>query len=121
MSQMRRFMSFRDFDWTLFGIVSALCTISVLEIYSATLHTKYVGFHTKQIYWIIAGVIAMLIFAKIDYHKLIDFVPWVYGFFLFALMAVLIPGIGHKALGARRWVRDAGSSWVRSCFSRRSG
>ena len=105
MSQMRRFMSFRDFDWTLFGIVSALCTISVLEIYSATLHTKYVGFHTKQIYWIIAGVIAMLIFAKIDYHKLIDFVPWVYGFFLFALMAVLIPGIGHKALGARRWIK----------------
>lgn len=53
MSPMRRIMSFRDFDWTLFGLVALLGTISVLEIYSATLHTKYVGFHTKQIYWIL--------------------------------------------------------------------
>jgi rod shape determining protein RodA len=102
---MRRFMSFRDFDWTLLGLVAALCVVSVLEIYSATLHTKYVGFHTKQIYWIVGGVVAMFVFSKIDYHKLIDLVPWFYGFFLFALMAVLVPGIGHKALGARRWIK----------------
>lgn len=105
MSPMRRFMSFRDFDWGLLGVVAALCTVSVLEIYSATLHTKYVGFHTKQIYWIVGGVAAMFIFSKIDYHKLIDLVPWFYGFFLFGLVAVLIPGIGHKALGARRWIK----------------
>ena len=47
----------------------------------------------------------MFLFAKIDYHKLIDFAPWLYGFFLLALMAVLVPGIGHKALGARRWIK----------------
>ena len=56
MSPMRRIMSFRDFDWTLVRGRAVLCTISVLEIYSATLHTKYVGFHTKQIYWILGGV-----------------------------------------------------------------
>jgi rod shape determining protein RodA len=105
MSQMRRFMSFRDFDWTLFGIVALLCAISVLEIYSATLHTKYVGFHTKQVYWIVGGVFAMLVFSRIDYHKLIDLVPWFYGIFLLALVVVLVPGIGHKALGARRWIK----------------
>ena len=105
MSPMRRFMSFRDFDWTLLGMISLLCTISVFEIYSATLHTKYVGFHTKQIYWVAGGMLAMLVISRIDYHKLIDFVPWAYGFFLFALCAVLVPGIGHKALGARRWIK----------------
>ena len=98
-------LSFRDFDWSLLALVLLLCTISVLEIYSATLHTKYTGFHTKQIYWIAGGLVAMLIFARIDYHKLIDFVPWVYGVFAFLLVAVLIPGIGHKALGARRWIK----------------
>ncbi|MDE3199725.1 MAG: rod shape-determining protein RodA [Acidobacteriota bacterium] len=102
---MRRFLSFRDFDWGLLAMVMLLCTISVFEIYSATLHTKYQGFHTKQILWIGSGLVAMLIFSRIDYHKLIDFVPWIYGFFLMALMAVLVPGIGHKALGARRWIR----------------
>ena len=49
---MRRIASFRDFDWPLLGVVLLLCTISVLEIYSATLHTKYTGFHTKQMFWI---------------------------------------------------------------------
>ncbi|HET6207240.1 MAG TPA: rod shape-determining protein RodA [Terracidiphilus sp.] len=102
---MRRLLSFRDFDWILLGIVLLVCTVSVLEIYSATLHTKYVGFHTKQLYWIAGGVVAMFLLAKIDYHKLLDFAPWAYGFFLVALSAVLIPGIGHKALGARRWIK----------------
>jgi rod shape determining protein RodA len=100
---MRRFMSFRDFDWALFGLVALLCTVSVLEIYSATLHTKYVGFHTKQVYWIVGGVIATFIFAKIDYHKLIDWVPWAYGFCLLSLVAVKL--VGTKVLGARRWIK----------------
>jgi rod shape determining protein RodA len=99
---MRRFLSFRDFDWPLLSMVLTLCIISVFEIYSATLHTKYTGFHTKQIFWIVGGLIAMFFFAKIDYHKLIDFVPWAYGVCLFAL--VLVRLVGHKVLGARRWI-----------------
>jgi rod shape determining protein RodA len=102
---MRRFLSFRDFDWTLLAAVLLLCSLSVLEIYSATLHTKYVGFHTKQMLYIAGGLVAMFIFAKIDYHRMLDFVPWFYGVFVFFLIAVLIPGIGHKALGARRWIK----------------
>jgi rod shape determining protein RodA len=100
---MRRMLSFRDFDWTLLGMVLLLCTISVLEIYSATLHTKYAGFHTKQIFWICGGLVAMFLFAKIDYHKLIDFVTWAYGVCLVALLAVLV--VGQKVLGARRWIK----------------
>ena len=100
---MRRFLSFRDFDWALLGLVLVLCTVSVFEIYSATLHTKYTGFHTKQLYWIAAGLVAMFAFAKIDYHKLIDFVPWAYGVCLLALVAVL--AVGHKAMGGRRWLK----------------
>jgi rod shape determining protein RodA len=100
---MRRFLSFRDFDWTLLGMVLLLCTISVFEIYSATLHTRYTGFHTKQIFWIVGGLAAMYIFSKIDYHKLIDLVPWAYGICLMALVAVMV--VGHKVLGARRWIK----------------
>jgi rod shape determining protein RodA len=99
----RRFLSFRDFDWMLLGMVLVLCTISVLEIYSATLHTKYVGFHTKQLFWIGAGLVAMAIFSKIDYHKLIDLAPWFFGLFLLALVAVKLVGV--KVLGARRWIK----------------
>jgi rod shape determining protein RodA len=100
---MRRFLSFRDFDWALLAVVLVLCTISVFEIYSATLHTKYTGFHTKQIFWIAGGLVAMFAFAKIDYHKLIGWVPWAYGVGIFALMAVKL--VGTKVLGARRWIK----------------
>jgi rod shape determining protein RodA len=101
----RKLISLRDFDWGLLLIVLLLCGISVMEIHSATLHTKYLGFDKKQVAWIAGGLLAMFIFAKIDYHKLIDIVPWFYGFLTVALAAVLVPGIGHKALGARRWIK----------------
>ncbi len=100
---MRRFLSFRDFDWVLLLVVLVLCTASVLEIYSATMHTKYSGFHTKQMLWIAGGLVAMLVFAKIDYHRLLDWSPWAYGVGLLALVAVRL--VGTKVLGARRWVK----------------
>ena len=99
---MRRFLSFRDFDWALLGLILLLCTVSVFEIYSATLHTKYAGFHTKQMFWIAAGLVAMFIFAKIDYHRLLDWSPWAYGVCLLALVAVKL--VGHRVLGAKRWI-----------------
>jgi rod shape determining protein RodA len=117
---MRRFLSFRDFDWALLGMVLLLCTISVLEVYSATLHTKYagypgffndqkiwvpghMGFHIKQMFWIAGGMAAMFFFSKIDYHRLIDWAPWAYGVSLVALVAVKL--VGTKVLGARRWIK----------------
>ena len=100
---MRRILSFRDFDWALLGMVLLLCTVSVLEIYSATLHTKYIGFHTKQIFWIGGGLAAMFLFSKIDYHRLLDWAPWAYGVSLVALVAVKL--VGSKVLGARRWIK----------------
>jgi rod shape determining protein RodA len=98
----RRFLSFRDFDWTLLAMVLALCTLSVFEIYSATLHTKYVGFHTKQLFFIAGGLAAIFLFSKIDYHRLLDWTPWAYGVSLLALVAVKL--VGHKVLGAKRWI-----------------
>jgi rod shape determining protein RodA len=100
---MRRYLSFRDFDWPLLGMVLVLCTISVFEIYSATLHTKYAGFHIKQLYWISGGIVAMFIMSKIDYHKLLDVVWYLYGFFLLGLVGVKL--FGHKALGGKRWIK----------------
>ena len=102
MSPVRRFMSFRDFDWGLLGMVLILCTISVLEIYSATLHTRFAGFHTRQVFFVGAGLIVMFILAKIDYHRLLDWAPWAYGICIVSLIAVRL--VGHKALGARRWI-----------------
>jgi rod shape determining protein RodA len=113
---MRRFLSFRDFDWALLGLVLILCVVSVLEIYSTTVHTRFASFESKQILFIGAGMVGMFILAKIDYHRLLDWSPWVYGVFLVSLVAVKV--VGHKALGARRWiaigpVQFQPSEWVK--------
>jgi rod shape determining protein RodA len=114
---LRRFISFRDFDWLLLGLVLLLSVISILEIYSATLHTKFVGFETKQIFWLIGGLAAMFTFSLINYHRLIESVHWVYGFCLVSLVGVLI--FGTKVLGGRRWIKLPGgihfqpSEWVK--------
>ncbi len=112
-----RLFSFRDFDWTLLGFVLLMSALSVLEIYSATLHTKFVGFEKSQMVWLAAGLLAMFIVSRIDYHAVLEAVPWIYGLFLAALLAV--PIIGTKVLGARRWIKFPGgihfqpSEWVK--------
>src|ERR1700690_1594361 len=105
---MRRFISFRDFDWLLLGLVLLLSVISILEIYSATLHTKFVGFETKQIFWLIGGLAAMFLFSLINYHRLLEAVHWVYGFCLISLVRGAV--FGRSALGGRRWTRLPGGS-----------
>jgi rod shape determining protein RodA len=99
---LRRFLSFRDFDWALLGLVLLLCSMSVLEVHSATVHTKFASFGSRQILFVAAGIVGMFILAKIDYHRLIDLSPWFYGIFVVSLVAVKV--VGHKALGARRWI-----------------
>src|ERR1700761_2286839 len=114
---MRRFLSFRDFDWTLLGFVMILSIISILEIYSATMHTKFVGFQKMQMLWLLGGLVAMFIFSVIDYPILLDFIHWIYGFCVVSLVAVLT--VGTKVLGARRWIKLPGgihfqpSEWVK--------
>ena len=84
---------------------------------SATLHTKFVGFQTKQIFWLIGGLVAMFILSFVNYHRLIDIVHWIYGFCLVSLVAVLL--VGTRVLGARRWIKLPGgihfqpSEWVK--------
>ena len=98
-------------------MVLLLSAISILEIYSATLHTKFVGFQTKQVFWLIGGLVAMFILSAINYHRLIDIVHWIYAFCLVSLVAVLF--VGTRILGARRWIRLPGgahfqpSEWVK--------
>jgi rod shape determining protein RodA len=62
---MSRYVSFRDFDWLLLIFVLMICALGVMEIQSATVHTKFAGSHIRQIYWILAGVGSMLSSAQL--------------------------------------------------------
>jgi len=113
---MRRILSFRDFDWPLLLLILAMCAVSLLEVYSTTVHTRFSSFESKQLMFIGAGLVGMFVLSKIDYHQLLDLSPWFYGIFVVALVAVRL--VGHKAFGSRRWigigpVQFQPSEWVK--------
>lgn len=113
----RRLFSFRDFDWVLLGLVVVLSAVSVMEIKSATLHTKFHGFDTKQIGFLAIGLALMFVMSLIDYHRLIDLATPAYVVSLISLVAVKL--VGSKVMGARRWINLGGgihfqpSEWVK--------
>ena len=114
---MSRYISFRDFDWLLLIFILMICGLGVMEIHSATLHTKFAGAHIRQIYWIAGGMVGMFLVSLVNYQKLLDRVHWLYIAAIGSLMTVLI--FGQKYLGARRWVKMPGgghfqpSEWVK--------
>src|SRR5689334_11996366 len=114
---MSRYVSYRDFDWLLLVFVLLICGMGVMEIRSATMHTKFAGAHIKQIYWVVAGVGMMFLMSLVNYQALLDQIHWFYIASVASLVAVLI--FGTKALGAKRWIKMPGgqhfqpSEWVK--------
>jgi rod shape determining protein RodA len=111
-----RYVSFRDFDWVLLVLVLMICTLGVVEIYSATIGTKFIGVHLKQIYWIIGGVGLMFVMSLFNYQALLERVPLMYVISIASLLAVMV--FGRTYLGAKRWVQLGSfhfqpSEWVK--------
>jgi rod shape determining protein RodA len=97
--------------------VLLICGLGVMEIHSATEHTKFAGSHIKQVYWVVAGVGLMFLISLVNYQALLERVHWFYIAAVASLMAVLV--FGTKALGAKRWIKMPGgnhfqpSEWVK--------
>jgi rod shape determining protein RodA len=114
---MARYVSYRDFDWVLLGFVLIICGMGVMEIHSATMHTKFAGAHVRQVYWVLGGVGAMFLVSLVNYQALLDQIHWFYVAGVGSLMAVLL--FGQKYLGAKRWIHMPGgnhfqpSEWVK--------
>jgi len=114
---MSRYVSYRDFDWLLLTFVLIICGLGVMEIHSATQHTKFAGAHVKQVYWVLGGVGMMFLVSLVNYQALLEQIHWFYIVGVGSLMAVMI--FGQKYLGARRWIKMPGgnhfqpSEWVK--------
>jgi rod shape determining protein RodA len=98
--------STQDWDWPLFGIIGAISTLGVLEVYSSTHASAMAGMQWKQLMWIGIGLVGMFLISRIDYHTLMDQAPALYLFGLATLLVVLV--IGHSRFGAKRWVALGG-------------
>jgi cell division protein FtsW len=102
------------YDPVLLGAVLALTTLGVVMVYSAS--AVYAGarlgdglwFVKRQLLGAALGLVALFFAMKVGYKRLEALaVPLVF-LSLLLLVLVQVPGLGHAAGGARRWMRLGG-------------
>src|SRR5437763_14614095 len=92
----------RYYDWWLLAILTPICALGVIEIYSATHGSALAGMHWKQVRWLAIGFALMFALSRIDYHVILDQALILYLLSIAALVAVLV--VGHTRVGAKRWI-----------------
>jgi rod shape determining protein RodA len=92
----------QNVDWPLLGATVGLVILSASTL--ATLHVGRAGggVALRQLAWFGVGLVALLVVASIDYRRLVQFAPLLYGLGLGALVAVFL--FGRTVSGARRWL-----------------
>lgn len=91
-------------------LVLALVLFGLLMVGNASIVDAARDFADKWYYlklqagWAVLGVGGFLVLSRYPYSKLARFAPFLLFGTLALLLAVLVPGIGQKFLGARRWL-----------------
>src|SRR5205823_3054095 len=98
---MAKYFSPRDVDWAVLLIVLLICSVGVLQIYSAARDTDNTSAWWKQILYVGGGLMLMWLVAAIDYHALLQYVPWLYAGSCAALLFTY--ALGEKVYGSKRW------------------
>lgn len=99
---MAAYRRIRDLDWPMLILALAITALGILQIYSATLDSKFEAAWWKQGVWLAAGLIAMWFMSKVDYHTLLGQVPVLYAISIALL--VLTPIVGRLTMGSKRWI-----------------
>lgn len=96
---------YRDFDWWLALLATAIVIFGTWQIHNAQPEEN---FWKKQLLGLGISLVALFAVAFTDYRKLVHIAPAFYIFGLILLVVVLVPGIGMKVNGQRCWIRTPG-------------
>ncbi len=99
----------KRYDYSFFGICTAIFIIGILNLYSAT-HSHGVGpeqgIYKTQIMWFclswLAGIIVSFIQPKNFYRLAYP------SYFLCVILLIMVLFVGHSALGGQRWIGIGG-------------
>lgn len=94
--------SLRDHDWPLLVLTLIICSMGVLQIYSATHDTIWRDAWWKQIIWITLGLVLFFVISRMDYHRFVSHAYWLWGLSVIGLVFVFL--IGARVYGSRRWI-----------------
>lgn len=114
----------KGFDIWLVFLTTVLVAIGLIAIYDATVVAAFRDFGDKlyyfknQIIWATLGTIALVFFSFFDYHKLLKLSPIILMGTIILLILVLIPHVGTKIYGARRWINIGSFTFQPSEFAK---
>jgi cell division protein FtsW len=99
------------YDLMLLSVILALLAIGLAMVYSASGikaldaqdDPRY--FLIQQSAWVAIGLVAMFIFARVDYHRYRRLAFPGLAIAILLLAVVLVPGVGTRVGGASRWLR----------------
>ena len=93
-----------NFDWLLFCLTLSLLCVGLFGIYSATYEgeQEMSPWVVRQLIWVAVGFGGMGLAFAVDYRRLEQWAPILYGAALGLL--ILVPLIGSLGGGARRWI-----------------
>ncbi|MGH9121331.1 MAG: rod shape-determining protein RodA [Acidimicrobiales bacterium] len=99
--------AWRHVDAILVGAVVLISVFGALMVYTTTRSGLHAAGRSpyydvdKQLLFIGLGLVVMAVVASIDYHRLRDWAPVLYGLSTLLLLGVLV--IGHKVQGSQAW------------------
>ncbi len=106
------------------AIVTLLVAFGVLMTYSSSVRYaedvfgNSFHFFYKEFIWIVIGTISAIITYKIHYQFIQKMSAWILLVSIILLVLVFVPGIGHKANNAYRWIKFAGFTFQPSEFAK---
>ncbi len=84
-----------------FGIVMLASTSGIRAL---ALNNDPYFFVKRQLVWLLLALAAGALASRIDYHRWAYFAPFIFLFAVLMLVLVLVPGIGSRIGGSRRWL-----------------
>ena len=94
---------------TFVTLAAVLLGIGLLMVYSASITARPTAFDefylARHLQFLAIAVLAGVIAGLLPSRFWIRFAPWLYAITVLLLIAVLIPGVGHRVNGAQRWLR----------------
>lgn len=97
-------------DYWLLVTVVALVVFGTVMIFSASFAKNLPKggdayyYLQKQFLWVVLGTLAFIVTSRLDYHLWRRYSIAALGLAFVLLIAVLLPGLGIEALGAKRWL-----------------
>ena len=95
----------KKYDFTFFGISTAIFIIGVFNLYSAThasTSAHMAGIYKMQILWYVFSLAIGMAVSFVQPKNFFRYSYFFYGLILVLLVLVLM--LGHKGMGARRWI-----------------